>query len=130
MTIQPGGMNAVILPETGKPQEYRHLVTGPNKPKWTRYFANKIGRLFQGIRDIEGTNTCLFIHKHDVPQGSNVTYSHIVCNIRTQKTKTHRVRLTVGGDKLSYEGPVSTTTEDLTTAKIHWNSVLSRPDGK
>ena len=123
-------MNTVIFPETGKPQEYRHLMKGPDKPKQTRAFGNDIGRLFQGIRDIEGTNTCFFIHKHEVPKGSKVTYSRILCNIRPQKNKTHRVRLAVGGDKLSYEGPVSTPTSDLTTSKLHWNNGLSKPDGK
>ena len=36
----------------------------------------------------------------------------------------------MGGNKISYEGPVYTSTVDLTTAKIHWNRVLSLPDGK
>ena len=36
----------------------------------------------------------------------------------------------MGGDKISYEGPLSTPTADLTTDKLHWNSVLSTPDGK
>ena len=36
----------------------------------------------------------------------------------------------MGRDKLSYEGPVYTPTAYLTTAKIHWISVLSIPDGK
>ena len=36
----------------------------------------------------------------------------------------------MGGDKLSYEGPVSTPTADLTKSKLHWNSVVSTPDGK
>ena len=31
---------------------------------------------------------------------------------------------------LSYDGPVSTPTADLTTANLHWNSVLSTPYGK
>ena len=60
MTIQPGSMNALICPYTIKPQEYRHLMKGPDKPKWTRVFVNEIGRLFQVIRDIEGTNTCFY----------------------------------------------------------------------
>ena len=123
-------MNAVIYPETGKNQEYRHLMKGPDNPKWTREFANETGRLFQGIQDIEGNNTCFFIHKHNVPQDSKVTYSHIVCDIIPHKTETHRVRLTMGGDKISSEGPVSTSSVYLTTTKIHWNSVLSTPDGK
>ena len=31
VTIQTGRMNTVICPETGKPQEYRHLMKGPDK---------------------------------------------------------------------------------------------------
>ena len=68
-----------------KPQEYRHLMKGPDKPKWSRAMENEIGRLFQGIRDIEGTYTCFFIHKYEVPQDRKVTYRRIVCNIRHQK---------------------------------------------
>ena len=71
-----------------------------------------------------------FIHKHEVPKGIKVTYSRIVCDVRPQKTETHRVRLIVGDNKLSYEGPVSTPTAYLTTAKLHWSSVMSTPDGK
>ena len=39
----------------------------------------------------------------------------------------HRVKLTVGGDKLTFDGPVSTPTFDLTTSKLHWNSVILTP---
>ena len=42
MKIHPVQLNAVICPDTGKLQEYRHLLKGPNKPKWKRKFANKI----------------------------------------------------------------------------------------
>ena len=71
-------MNAVICPETGKSQEYKHLMKGPRKIKWTREFANKIRRIFQGIRDIEGTKTCFFIHEREVPKVSKVTYNRIL----------------------------------------------------
>ena len=118
VTIQPGRMNTVIFLDTGKLQEYRHVMKGPNKPKWKRYFGNEIGRLFQGIQYIEGTNTCFFIHNNEVPKGSKVTYSSIVCNIRPQKTENHRVRLIVGGDKLSYEDPVSTSTAQQLSISI------------
>ena len=33
-------------------------------------------------------------------------------------------------NKLSYEVPLSTPTDDLVTDKLHCNSVLSKPDGK
>ena len=66
-------------------------MKGPDKPKWTREIETEIGRLFQGIRDIEGTEKCFFIHKNEVPQYSKVTYSCIVCNTKPKKKKTHRV---------------------------------------
>ena len=36
----------------------------------------------------------------------------------------------MGGTKLTYDGLVSTPKANLTTAKIHWSSVLYTPDGK
>ena len=40
VTIQPRQINAVVCPETGNPQEYRPLMKGTDKPKWTRAIAN------------------------------------------------------------------------------------------
>ena len=37
------------------------------------------------------------------------------------------MRLTVGGEKITFDGPVSTPTSDLTTSKLHWNSAVSTP---
>jgi hypothetical protein len=54
--------NAVIHPVTGKEMEYSAVMKDPRlQPLWTRGFGNECGRLFQGIRDISGTNTCFFI---------------------------------------------------------------------
>ena len=36
----------------------------------------------------------------------------------------------MGGDKLKFDGPVSTLTSNLITSKIHWNSVISTPSAK
>ena len=105
-------------------------MKGPDKTKCTSAIENEIGCLFRRIQDIEGTDICLFIYKHEVPKDRKITYSHIVCNIRTQKKETHRLLLTVGGNKLSYNGPVSTPTVYLTTDKLHWNRFFSTPDGK
>ena len=71
-----------------------------------------------------------FIHKKEVPQDSNVTYTCIVCDIIHQNKETYIVRLTVGGKKIYHNGPLSTPTSYLTTSKLHWNSVLSTLDGK
>ena len=46
-------------------------------------------------------------------------------SIRTNKAETHRVRITVGGDKLSYDGPTSTQCASLITTKIRLNSMVS-----
>ena len=92
--------------------------------------SNEIGQLFQGIGGIQGTNTCFFIHRHEVPQDDKVTYFHIVCNIRPQKKYTHIVRLTVGGYRLTFEGPVSTPTSNVITSKLHWNSGISTPGSR
>ena len=74
--------------------------------------------------------TIFFIHRYKLPQSNKVTYSHIVCDILTQKKEIHRVKLTVGGDKLISDGPVSTPTSDLTNSKIHRNTIISTPGAK
>jgi hypothetical protein len=54
--------NAVIHTVTGKEMEYSALMKDPRlQSLWTRGFGNECGRLFQGIRDITGTDTCFFI---------------------------------------------------------------------
>ena len=100
------------------------------KSKCTRAMENYIGHIFQGIRDIKVTNTCLLIHRNKVPQDRKFACIRTVCNIRPQKKETHRLQLSVRGDKLTYDGPVYTPTADLTTSKLHWNIVLSTSDGK
>ena len=105
-------------------------MKGSDKTKCTRKMTNWIGRLFKIIRDIKGTDTCFFIHRQKVLKYSKVSYSRKLCNIRPQKKETHRVRLTVGDYKLTYDVPVSTPTEDSTTSKLHCNRALSTPDGK
>jgi hypothetical protein len=50
--------NAVDHPITGKEMEYMALMKDPRlQPLWKRGFGNECGRLFQGIRDITGTES-------------------------------------------------------------------------
>ena len=102
----------------------------PEKLKWSKGISNEIGRLFQGIGDIQGTNNCFFVQRHKVTQGAKVTYSYIVYDTCPQKKETHLVQLTVGGYKLNFDGPFSTPIENLTTSKLHWNSIISTPGAK
>jgi hypothetical protein len=118
--------NAVIHPVTGKEMEYTALMKDPRlQPLWTRGFVNECGRLFQGIRDIPGTDTCFFIKLANVPKDRKITYGKIVCDYKPHKKEKERVRLTVGGDILDYSGDVATSTADITTFKILINSTLS-----
>jgi hypothetical protein len=78
--------NAVIHPVTGKEMEYMALMKDPRlQPLWTRGFGNKCGRLFQGIRDIPGTNTCFFIKLTNIPKDRNITNGKIVCDYKPHK---------------------------------------------
>jgi hypothetical protein len=118
--------NAVIHPVTGKEMEYSALMKDPRlQPLWARGFGNECGRLFQGIRDIPGTDTCFFTTLKNIPQDRKITYGKIVCDYKPHKKEKERVWLTVGGDRLDYSGDVATSTEDITTFKILINSTLS-----
>jgi hypothetical protein len=118
--------NSVIHPITGKEMEYTALMKDPQlQPLWTRGFGNECGRLFQGIRDIAGTDTCFFIKLTNIPKGRKITYGKIVCDYKPHKKEKERVRLTVGSDILDYSGNVATSTADITTFKILINSTLS-----
>jgi hypothetical protein len=109
--------------------EYSALMKDPRlQPLWTRGFGNECGRLFQGIRDIPGTDTCFFIKLKNIPRDRNITHGKIVCDYKPLKKEKERVRLTVGGDILDYSGDVATSTADITTFKILINSTLSTED--
>jgi hypothetical protein len=78
--------NAVIHPVTGKEMEYSAFMKDPRlQPLWTRGFGNECGRLFQGIRDIPGTDTCFFIDLKNIPNDRKITYGKIVCDYKPHK---------------------------------------------
>jgi hypothetical protein len=121
--------NSVIHPVTGKEMEYMAFMKDPQlQPLWTRGFGNECGRLFQGIRDIPGTDTCLFIKLTNIPIDRNITYGKIVCDYKPHKKEKERVRTTVDGDRLDYSGDVPTSMADITTFKILIKSTLSTED--
>jgi hypothetical protein len=106
--------------------EYMALMNDPNlQPLWKRGFSNEARRLFQGIHDIPGTNTCFFVELTSIPKDRKITYGKIVCDYKPHKKEKERVILTVGGDRLDYSGDVATSTADITTFKILINSTLS-----
>jgi hypothetical protein len=79
--------NAVVHPLTGKEMEYTALMKDPRlQPLWKQGFGNECGRLFQGIRDIPGTDTCFFIKLTNIPKDRKITYGKIVCDYKPHKT--------------------------------------------
>jgi hypothetical protein len=106
--------------------EYMALMKDPRlQPLWTPGFGNECGRLFQGIRNIPGTDTCFFIKLTNIPKNRKITYGKIVCDYKPHKKEKECVRLTVGGDRLDYSGNITTSTADITTFKVLINSTLS-----
>ena len=111
-------MDTVKCPDTGKVQEYRHIMIGPENPKCVKFMSNELGCLFQRIRGINGTDTCS-LSTGIFSQECKVTYCHIFCNIGTQKKETNQVWITVGGANLTYYGPVSNLISNITASKLH-----------
>jgi hypothetical protein len=53
--------------------EYMALMNDPRlQPLWKQGFGNECGRLFQGIQDIPGTDTCFFIKLTNIPKDRKI----------------------------------------------------------
>jgi hypothetical protein len=78
--------NNVLHQVTGKEMEYTALLKYPFvKLLWKRGFGNEVGRLFQGIHNIQGTNTCFFIELKNTPKDIHITNGKIVCDYKPHK---------------------------------------------
>jgi hypothetical protein len=66
-----------------------------------------------------------FYPRQAVPKVKIVTYGRFVVDIRPNKSEVRRVRLTVGGNLIQYQGDVSALSADRTTSKCLWNSTIS-----
>ena len=119
-----------INPDTGAIAEYKELAASSEGHFWQASNAMEIGRLAQGYKDQKGTNTLFFIHKHEIPRGKKATYLRVVSAYRPEKEVPHRVRWTVGGNRIEYNGAVTTETADMTLVKLLLNSVVSTPNAK
>ena len=89
-------------------------------------------RLCQGRAqdDTPFTNTIFFLAPHELPPGKKPTYLHICADFRPQKKDPCRIRFTIGGNLIEYNGATYTPSADLTTAKLLFNSVISDPDSQ
>jgi hypothetical protein len=107
--LPDGFAGTAINPDTKLPAEYREQRNSSNGSHWEQGMCNKIGCLFQGYKDIKGTNTARWIKiSEEMPQGHKSTYIQIVVADQPLKAEPRRVRITVRGDKVDYPGEVST----------------------
>ena len=120
--------------ETGEYLNYRQLMRHPKHKKiWNTSSANEFGRLAQGVGGrVKPTNTIFFIQYDQVPidRRKDVTYGSFSCDIKPNRTETHRTRLTAGGDRINYPEDVGTPTADMTLVKVFFNSVISTKGAK
>ena len=125
-------VNAVLNPATGELEEYRHLINGKNAKEWLRGNAKEIARLCQGRKDntYRGTNTIIFKHPREKPPQAQPTYLRVVAAYRPSKQDPYRIRWTVGGNRINYEGDKYTPNAELTTVKLLLNSVISTKKSK
>ena len=128
----------MVHPTTGESiTSYKRLMHDPATAEiWQTAFGKDFGGMAQGDDKTgqKGTNS-IFVMTHDEitsvkKEGRKFTYARIVVDYRPQKEDPNRIRITVGGNLITYKGDVSTRTADLTTSKLLWNSVLSTPGAK
>ena len=113
---------------------YRDLIIHPNpeiQERWIKGGENEFGRLFKGYGDTEGMNVCEWVTWDKIPKGKVVTYARYTVAYRPEKVdEPYRVRIRAGGDRLIYEGPVSTHVAGMETFKILLNSTISTKGAK
>ena len=112
---------------------HKDLINHPDpetRKLWTGGGEKEFGRLCQGYNETKGKDVLRFIHKHEVPSHKPVTYPRFTAAYRPEKADPCRIRITAGGDKLTYDGETATYGASLTTIKTHLNSVVSTPDAQ
>ena len=70
-----------------------------------------------------------FILKSKVPSDRIVIYANMVCGYRPHKQEKHRVRLTVGGDRLPYNDDVSSPLASLLETKLLLSTISDASKG-
>ena len=96
---------------------------------WGRALSNEWGRLAQGNKyGVQHTDTIKFITKEEVPPNRDITYASFICDKRPLKPEPFRVRVVVGGDRLSFDEDSGSPATNLLETKILINSTISDAD--
>ena len=122
-------VNHIYNDVTGKRETIDTLLAGSNGAIRRQAVSNELGRLTQNVGScVTSSNTIKFIHQREIPSMAKVTYANMVCDYCPLKSKPNRVRLTVGGDRLSYPSDAGSPSALLLEAKLLINSTISDAD--
>ena len=100
---------------------------------WQTAFGKDFGGMTQGDNKTgqKGTNAMFVMSHKEIRRAHELkkkfTYGNPVVDYCPQKDDPHRIRITPGGNLITYESSPSVRIADLDTAKLHWNSVISTP---
>jgi hypothetical protein len=81
----------------------------------------------------KGTNAMFVMKPEEVdhtPAARLATYANIVVDYQPLKDNLYQICITAGGNLINCLGELMTSTADITTSKLHWNSVLSAQQAK
>ena len=73
------------------------------------------------------TRTIRFTKNRNITRGENVVYTQLVVDLRPNKAVHERLRMCMGGNQMTSVMDTTTQTADLTTRRLHMNSVVSTP---
>ena len=106
----------------GTPFTYNRLRKGPDGELWKIEYGTEIAKLLD-------SKTLCPQHWKDQPidQRGNTTYFNpqVKEKLDSNRDITRRVRGTLGGNKIKYDGPTSSPVADIVTIKSHQHTVIS-----
>ena len=115
-----------IYQPNSKKETIDTLLQGSNRLLWLQSLSNERGRLAQGNdKGVLATSTIYFVTQQEVPQGQDITYATFVIDYRLLKSEPHRVRITVGGDRLTYANDAGSPAANMLETKVLVNSTIS-----
>ena len=118
----PIDVSTLNLGDLGNPLKWSTACKSVDRDKWIAADAAEF------IRLIETTKTMRPILPHDQPveRRKDTTYYNRVVKVKVKDgVKDFRVRGTVGGDRIHYDGDVAANTAEMSTVKILLQSVVS-----
>jgi hypothetical protein len=118
-TEETRACSAVDMNPDGTILTFSSAMRGPEAAAWLEAHGEEIVRLIE-----QGCGT--FMKRSDVPKGKIVTYYNPQVKIKMKNGKlVKRVRGTVGGDRLTYDGPTSALVAALETIRLLLNAIVS-----